>query len=81
MTKAGAVLGDDGRLRFSKSLVEDMIALSSKDLTLFGREEKLICTCLEKVFLELQEQPFMWSMWKRKNTETQQFKTYITQLR
>ena len=40
MTKAGAVLGDDGRLRFSKSLVEDMIALSSKDLTLFGREEK-----------------------------------------
>ena len=27
MTKAGAVLGDDGRLSFSKSLVEDMIAL------------------------------------------------------
>ena len=40
LTKAGAVLGDDGRLRFSKSLVEDMIALSSEDLTLFGREEK-----------------------------------------
>ena len=40
MTKAGAVLGDDGRIRFSKSLVEDMIALSSKDLTLFGREDK-----------------------------------------
>ena len=40
MKKAGAQLGDDGRVRFPKSLVEDMIALSSKDLTLFGREEK-----------------------------------------
>ena len=40
MTKAGALLGDDGRIRFPKSLVEDMIALSSKELTLFGREEK-----------------------------------------
>ena len=40
MTKAGAILGDDGRIRFPKSLVEDMIALSSKELTLFGREEK-----------------------------------------
>ena len=27
-------------MRFPKSLVEDMIGLSSKDLTLFGREEK-----------------------------------------
>ena len=40
MTKAGAQLGDDGRVRFPKSLVEDMIGLPSKDLTLFGREEK-----------------------------------------
>ena len=40
MTKAGAQLGDDGRVRFPKSLVEDMINLSSKDLTLFGREER-----------------------------------------
>ena len=59
MTKAGAVLGDDGRLRFSKSLVEDMVALSSKDLTLFGREEKFdMHLSGKKVFLALQEQQF-----------------------
>ncbi len=40
MTKVGAILGDDGRLRFPKSLVEDMIALSNREITLFGREEK-----------------------------------------
>jgi len=40
MTNAGAQFGDDGRVRFPKSLVEDMISLSSKDLTLFGREER-----------------------------------------
>ena len=40
MTNAGAKLGSDGRLRFPKSLVEDMISLSAKDITLFGREEK-----------------------------------------
>ena len=40
MTKGGAILGDDGRLRFPKSLVEDMIALSNREITLFGREEK-----------------------------------------
>ena len=83
MTKAGAVLGDDGRLRFSKSLVEDMIALSSKDLTLFGREEKFdMHLSGKKVFFGTAGAAVhVWSMWKRKNTETQQFKTYITQLR
>ncbi len=40
MTKAGAVLGDDGRLRFPRTLVEDMLALAARDITLFGREEK-----------------------------------------
>ena len=40
MTKAGAILGDDGRLRFPRSLVEDMIGLSNREVTLFGREEK-----------------------------------------
>ena len=37
MTKAGATLGDDGRLRFSRALVEDMIARAAKPVTLHGR--------------------------------------------
>ena len=40
MTNAGATLDSNGRLKFSRSLVEDMIDASRKDLTLFGREEK-----------------------------------------
>ncbi len=38
MTAAGATLGDEGRLRFSRALVEDMLALACKDLTLFARD-------------------------------------------
>ena len=37
MTAAGAVLGEDGRLRFPRALVEDMLALACRDLTLHGR--------------------------------------------
>jgi len=40
MTKAGAILGDDGRLRFPRALVEDMLALAARDITLFGRDAK-----------------------------------------
>ena len=40
MTKAGAILGEDGRLRFPRALVEDMLALASRDITLFGRDPK-----------------------------------------
>lgn len=40
MTKAGAILGDDGRLRFPRTLVEDMLALANKDLTLHARDPK-----------------------------------------
>ncbi len=38
MTKAGAILGDDGRLRFPRALVEDMLAKAAKDLTLCARD-------------------------------------------
>ncbi len=38
MTAVGAILGDDGRLRFPRALVEDMLALASRDITLFGRD-------------------------------------------
>ncbi|MEM8692209.1 MAG: trimethylamine methyltransferase family protein [Pseudomonadota bacterium] len=38
MTNAGAVLGDDGRLRFSPALIEDTIARANRSITLFGRD-------------------------------------------
>ncbi len=38
MTAAGAVLGDDGRLRFPPALVEDMLAKATKTITLCGRD-------------------------------------------
>lgn len=38
MTSAGAILGDDGRLRFPRALVEDMLAKAARDLTLCGRD-------------------------------------------
>ena len=40
LTKAGAVQGADGRIRFPRALVEDMLAIAGRDITLFGREEK-----------------------------------------
>ncbi len=38
MTAAGAILGDDGRLRFPRALVEDMLAKANKDVTLASRD-------------------------------------------
>ncbi len=40
MTAAGAILGDDGRLRFPRALVEDSLAKACKDITLCGRDPK-----------------------------------------
>jgi len=40
LTAAGAQLGEDGRLRFPRALVEDMLAVAARDITLHGREEK-----------------------------------------
>ena len=40
LTGAGAIQGDDGRIRFPRALVEDMLAVAGRDITLFGREEK-----------------------------------------
>ena len=37
LTNAGAIMGDDGRIRFPRALVEDMIAKAAKEITLFGR--------------------------------------------
>ena len=38
MTQAGGVLGDDGRLRFSPMLVEDMLAKAARGITIYGRD-------------------------------------------
>lgn len=38
MTQAGAQLGDDGRLRYPRALVEDMLAKAAKGITLHGRD-------------------------------------------
>ena len=40
MTDAGAILGDDGRLRFPRALVEDMLAVAGRNITLYARDPK-----------------------------------------
>ena len=40
MTKAGAILGDDGRLRYPRALVEDMLTKAARDITLCGRDPR-----------------------------------------
>ncbi len=40
MTGAGAILGDDGRIRFPRALVEDMLAKAARNITLHGRDPK-----------------------------------------
>ncbi len=40
MTGAGAVLGDDGRLRFPRGLVEDMVAQAARNFSLCGRDPR-----------------------------------------
>ena len=44
MTGAGAILGDDGRLRFPRALVEDMLAVAARDITLHGRDPEFDLT-------------------------------------
>ena len=40
LTEAGAVQGDDGRIRFPRALVEDMLGVAARNITLHGRDEK-----------------------------------------
>ena len=40
MTEAGAILGDDDRLRFPRALVEDTIASANRSITLYSRDGK-----------------------------------------
>jgi trimethylamine---corrinoid protein Co-methyltransferase len=40
LTEAGAVQGDDGRIRFPRALVEDMLNIAARDITLHGRDPK-----------------------------------------
>jgi trimethylamine--corrinoid protein Co-methyltransferase len=38
LTGAGAIQGDDGRIRFPRAVVEDALALACRDITLCGRD-------------------------------------------
>jgi len=38
LTGAGCILGDDGRIRFPRAVVQDMLGVACKDLTLHGRD-------------------------------------------
>lgn len=40
MVKAGAILGDDGRLRYPRAVVEDALSKACKSITLHGRDPK-----------------------------------------
>ena len=40
LTGAGAVLGDDGRIRFPRALVEDMLAVAARNITLHARDTR-----------------------------------------
>lgn len=40
MTAAGAILGDDGRIRFPRALVEDMLAVAARDITIHAQDPK-----------------------------------------
>ena len=40
LTEAGAIPGDDGRIRIPRALTEDMLAKAAKDITLFGQDQK-----------------------------------------
>ncbi len=40
LTGAGAIQGDDGRIRFPRALVEDMLAVAARNLTLHARDPK-----------------------------------------
>ena len=40
LTGAGAILGEDGRIRFPRALVEDMVARAPKQVTLHGRDPR-----------------------------------------
>ncbi|MGR3501526.1 trimethylamine methyltransferase family protein [Pseudaestuariivita sp.] len=40
MERIGAKLGDDGRIRFPRALVEDVLAAANREITLCGREAR-----------------------------------------
>ncbi|WP_425092052.1 trimethylamine methyltransferase family protein [Tropicimonas sp. S265A] len=40
MTRSGAVLGSDGRLRFPRQVVEDALAMAAQDVTMMGRDPR-----------------------------------------
>ena len=42
MIKVGAILGEDNRLRFPRTLVKEMLSKSSRNITLFAQDPSMI---------------------------------------
>jgi len=40
LTEAGAIQGDDGRIRFPRALVEDMLNIAARNITLHARDPR-----------------------------------------
>jgi trimethylamine--corrinoid protein Co-methyltransferase len=40
LTRAGATMGEDGRIRFPRALVEDMLGIAARGITLHGRDPR-----------------------------------------
>ena len=40
LTQAGAIAGDDGRIRFPRALVEDMVSVAARNITLCARDPR-----------------------------------------
>ena len=40
LTKAGCIQGDDGRIRFPRAVVEDVLTRANRSLTLYGRDPR-----------------------------------------
>ncbi|MCB1385285.1 MAG: trimethylamine methyltransferase family protein [Nitratireductor sp.] len=40
LTGAGCILGDDGRIRFPRAVVEDMLTKAARGITLYGRDPR-----------------------------------------
>ena len=40
LVKAGCILGEDERVRFPRSVVEGMLKVAAKEVTLYGRDPK-----------------------------------------
>ena len=68
MTDTGAVLGDDGRVRFPRALVEDTLSKCARNINLYGQDSKHdILLSGSACITERPVRRFTSWMWKRMN--------------